>query len=59
MPGFGFSGKPDAPGWDTTRITSAWTELMRRLGYEKWAAQGGDWGAMVPLMGSILHAETH
>lgn len=49
MPGFGFSGKPDEPGWNTMRIASAWATLMIRLGYEKWAAQGGDWGAMVTL----------
>lgn len=47
LPGYGFSGKPDAPGWDPARIARAWDELMRRLGYERYAAQGGDWGAMV------------
>lgn len=47
LPGFGFSGKPDAPGWGTRRIADAWTELMHRLGYETWLAQGGDWGAAV------------
>ena len=50
MPGFGFSGKPEEPGWNIGRIAAAWTELMARLGYESWAAQGGDWGAMVTLM---------
>lgn len=49
MPGFGFSGKPTEPGWNTGRIAMAWTELMRRLGYDQWCAQGGDWGAMVTL----------
>jgi pimeloyl-ACP methyl ester carboxylesterase len=47
MPGYGFSGKPTAPGWDTARIARAWVALMKRLGYTKFAAQGGDWGAVV------------
>ncbi|MEF2979316.1 epoxide hydrolase family protein [Subtercola sp. YIM 133946] len=47
LPGFGFSGKPTETGWSVARIASAWSELMARLGYEKWAAQGGDWGAIV------------
>jgi len=47
MPGFGFSGKPAGPGWDTSRIADAWITLMRRLGYDSWFAQGGDWGAAV------------
>jgi pimeloyl-ACP methyl ester carboxylesterase len=47
MPGYGFSGKPTATGWDTPRIASAWTELMKRLGYNKFVAQGGDWGAII------------
>ncbi|HEY0260363.1 MAG TPA: epoxide hydrolase [Lacisediminihabitans sp.] len=47
LPGFGFSGKPAETGWNVTRIASAWTELMKRLGYTKWAAQGGDWGSVV------------
>jgi epoxide hydrolase len=47
LPGFAFSGKPTAAGWDVTRIAGAWTELMRRLGYRSWAAHGGDWGAAV------------
>lgn len=49
MPGFGYSGKPREAGWNTTRIAAAWGELMARLGYDRWAAQGGDWGAMVTL----------
>lgn len=49
MPGFGFSGKPTEPGWTTGRIAAAWIQLMARLGYDRWAAQGGDWGAMVTL----------
>jgi pimeloyl-ACP methyl ester carboxylesterase len=44
MPGYGFSGKPAKPGWDPQHIARAWTVLMRRLGYTKFVAQGGDWG---------------
>ncbi|MFJ3272472.1 epoxide hydrolase family protein [Streptomyces sp. NPDC086776] len=52
MPGYGFSGKPSAKGWDPEHIASAWGELMKRLGYTKYVAQGGDWGAVVTdLMG--------
>ena len=47
MPGYGFSGKPTAPGWDAVRIARAWIALMKRLGYPKFVAQGGDWGAVV------------
>ena len=47
LPGFGFSGKPTETGWDVIRIATAWAQLMKRLGYEKWAAQGGDWGSVV------------
>jgi pimeloyl-ACP methyl ester carboxylesterase len=47
LPGFGFSDKPTAPGWNIQRIARAWVELMRRLGYERYIAQGGDWGAAV------------
>ncbi len=47
LPGFGFSGKPQEPGWGIERIARAWTELMARLGYDRYAAQGGDWGAAV------------
>ena len=47
MPGYGFSGKPTHTGWDVSRIAKAWVELMRRLGYKKFVAQGGDWGAVV------------
>ncbi|NWC88445.1 alpha/beta fold hydrolase [Pseudomonas reactans] len=45
QPGFGFSDKPDVAGWDMARTARAWAELMRRLGYSKWVAQGGDWGS--------------
>jgi pimeloyl-ACP methyl ester carboxylesterase len=52
MPGYGYSGKPTTTGWGPDRIARAWTTLMKRLGYEKFVAQGGDWGAViVDLMG--------
>ena len=52
MPGYGFSGKPTTTGWDPAHIARAWTVLMKRLGYTKFVAQGGDWGAIVTeLMG--------
>lgn len=47
LPGFGFSGKPNATGWGVERIGRAWGELMTRLGYSRWVAQGGDWGSAV------------
>jgi pimeloyl-ACP methyl ester carboxylesterase len=47
MPGYGFSGRPTTPGWDPTHIARAWVVLMKRLGYTKFVAQGGDWGAVV------------
>lgn len=47
LPGHGFSGKQTAPGWDPPRIARAWTTLMKRLGYKKFVAQGGDWGNAV------------
>ena len=47
LPGYGFSGKPERTGWNVERIGRAWAELMGRLGYERWFAQGGDWGAIV------------
>jgi len=47
LPGYGFSGKPTTTGWDTDRIAKAWTILMKRLGYTRYVAQGGDWGAGV------------
>ncbi|MBY3280404.1 alpha/beta fold hydrolase, partial [Rhizobium laguerreae] len=47
MPGFGFSGKPAVAGWGTDRIALAWAELMKRLGYSNYVAQGGDWGSPV------------
>ena len=47
MPGYAFSGKPSANGWDVSRIADAWIELMRWLGYSRYVAQGGDWGALI------------
>jgi pimeloyl-ACP methyl ester carboxylesterase len=47
MPGYGFSGKPTTTGWDGPRIARAWAELMKRLGYKRYVAQGGDWGGLV------------
>jgi pimeloyl-ACP methyl ester carboxylesterase len=47
MPGYGYSGKPTEPGWDPVHIAKAWIALMRRLGYERFVAQGGDWGAQI------------
>ncbi|HEX2822983.1 MAG TPA: epoxide hydrolase [Streptosporangiaceae bacterium] len=47
LPGYGFSAKPTTTGWDPTRTARAWVELMKRLGYTRFVAQGGDWGAAV------------
>ena len=47
MPGYGFSGKPAATGWDASRVARAWSALMNRLGYTRYVAQGGDWGALI------------
>jgi pimeloyl-ACP methyl ester carboxylesterase len=47
MPGYGFSGKPTTTGWGTDRIARTWAELMKRLGYSRYVAQGGDWGSPV------------
>jgi pimeloyl-ACP methyl ester carboxylesterase len=52
MPGYGYSGKPTTAGWGPDRIARAWAVLMKRLGYTRYVAQGGDWGAViVDLMG--------
>ncbi|MDQ2662141.1 MAG: alpha/beta hydrolase, partial [Actinomycetota bacterium] len=52
MPGFGFSGPTHETGWNMSRIARAWAELMRRLGYERYGAQGGDTGSVIsPLLG--------
>jgi pimeloyl-ACP methyl ester carboxylesterase len=47
LPGYGFSGKPTVAGWGVERIATAWAQLMDRLGYDRYGAQGGDWGAMI------------
>lgn len=47
IPGFGFSGKPTTTGWDPARIARTWVTLMKRLGYTRFVAQGGDWGGMI------------
>src|SRR5437867_3703245 len=47
MPGYGYSGKPTTTGWDPVHIARAWVVLMKRIGYTKFVAQGGDWGALV------------
>jgi pimeloyl-ACP methyl ester carboxylesterase len=58
MPGYGFSGKPTTPGWGPDRIARAWVMLMNRLGYTKFVAQGGDWGALITdLMGVLAPPE--
>src|SRR5260370_6884035 len=55
LPGFGFSDKPTKTGWNLPRIASTWSELMQRLGYRRWVAQGGDWGAGVTTALGHLH----
>lgn len=58
LPGYGWSGKPARAGWGVERIAGAWAELMARLGYSRYGAQGGDWGARVTtLLG--LHDRDH
>ena len=49
LPGFGFSGPTTETGWNVERVARAWAELMRRLGYDRYGAQGGDWGSAVAL----------
>ncbi len=56
LPGYGFSDKPSRTGWSTTRIADAWDELMPRLGYGRYGAQGGDWGAQVTTALGMRHA---
>lgn len=53
LPGFAFSDKPAEMGWNVNRIAAAWATLMQRLGYDRWVAQGGDWGA------GVTHALAH
>lgn len=56
IPGFGFSGKPTTTGWDAVRVARTWITLMKRLGYTKFAAQGGDWGAIITEQMALLGA---
>ena len=53
IPGFGFSGKPTGAGWNPTHIAQVWGELMKRLGYTRYVAQGGDWGS--PITSEMAH----
>ncbi|ADD44701.1 epoxide hydrolase family protein [Stackebrandtia nassauensis] len=57
IPGFGFSGPTSQPGWDVARVARAWAELMRRLGYERYGAQGGDWGSAISRVLGDLEPE--
>ncbi|GII82213.1 hydrolase [Sphaerisporangium siamense] len=58
LPGFGFSGKPEVTGWNSARIAKAWIVLMRRLGYQRYITQGGDWGGCVAtFMGKLRPRE--
>jgi len=58
MPGYGFSERPTAPGWNPPRIAQAWLTLMQRLGYTRFTAQGGDWGALITeILGAIAPPE--
>jgi pimeloyl-ACP methyl ester carboxylesterase len=58
MPGYGFSERPTAPGWNPPRIAQAWLTLMKRLGYERFTAQGGDWGALITeILGAMAPPE--
>lgn len=58
LPGYGFSSHPAGPGWTAERIADAWVELMGRLGYRDWIAQGGDWGSMISTLIGIRHPDT-
>jgi microsomal epoxide hydrolase len=49
IPGYGFSGPTNSTGWNVTRVAKAWAELMARLGYDRYVAQGGDWGSVISL----------
>lgn len=57
LPGYGFSGKPKQNGWSVEKIARAWSKLMLRLGYERYYAQGGDWGALVTTAIALQDAE--
>ena len=58
MPGYGFSARPTEPGWNPPRIAQAWLTLMKRLGYDRFLAQGGDWGALITeILGAMAPPE--
>ncbi|MDZ7674010.1 MAG: epoxide hydrolase [Acidimicrobiales bacterium] len=57
LPGYGFSAKPTEPGWGVGRIAAAWDTLMARLGYDRYVAQGGDWGSMVTTLIGARHGD--
>lgn len=58
MPGYGFSERPSTPGWNPPRIAQAWQTLMKRLGYDRYLAQGGDWGALITeIIGAMAPPE--
>ena len=57
IPGFGFSGPTTANGWDVKRVASAFVELMRRLGYERFGSQGGDWGSSISRQIGLANPE--
>ena len=57
IPGFGFSGPTRSPGWNVSRVARAWDELMRRLGYRRYGAQGGDWGSGISRELGVLFPE--
>ena len=57
VPGYGFSGRPKSTGWDPDRIAEAWAELMKRLGYTRYVAQGGDWGTPISSAMARQNAE--
>ncbi len=58
LPGYGWSDKPDRTGWGVPRIAAAWEQLMLRLGYDRFGAQGGDWGSMITMAIGVHHT-TH
>jgi len=58
IPGYGYSAAPAVVGWDPTRVAKAWIVLMKRLGYEKFVAQGGDWGAAITQQLALLEPNT-
>ncbi len=57
LPGFGFSDKPTGTGWGVPRIAMAWIQLMARLGYDRWVAQGGDWGSAVTTTIGVINPD--